>query len=199
MLTGASVDCERVLESWWGQPVNTSTALAFVLAGILVYLRTASIPAGVLIAGVGVGSVAFHGPMPPWGELLHDLTIGWVLIWVVLVETDRQRLWPYGLGGVALGMLTPQIADPTQALLAAAALGIIWRHRHPHRLWILLLLAAGGLVGRLARTGGPWCDPDSTWQGHGFWHLAAASALALWATKPRSDRELSGNAFKPGP
>ena len=80
MLTGASVDCERVLESWWGQPVNTSTALAFVLAGILVHLRTASIPASILIGGVGVGSVAFHGPMPPWGELLHDLTIGWFLI-----------------------------------------------------------------------------------------------------------------------
>jgi hypothetical protein len=198
---GASVDCERILESWWGQPVNTSTALAFVVAGILVYIRGATLPTSGLIAGVGAGSIAFHGPMPSWGELLHDLTIGWVLVWVVLVETERRALWPYAFGGVALLMLTPQIADPIQAVLAVAAVVIVWRNRHPHRLWMLGLLALGGVVGRLSRTGEPWCHPDSIWQGHGFWHLASAVALALWAgsPRPRSDRELSGSAFGPGP
>ena len=201
MPTGASVDCEQILESWWGQPVNTSTALAFVVAGILVYIHGATLPTSGLIAGVGVGSIAFHGPMPPWGELFHDLTIGWVLAWVVLVETQRRALWPYAFGGVALLMMTPPIADPIQAVLAVAGVVIVLRNRHPHRLWILGLLAIGGVVGRLARTGGPWCNPESIWQGHGFWHLASAAALALWAgsPRPRSDQEPSGSAFGPGP
>jgi hypothetical protein len=39
----------------------------------------------------------------------------------------------------------------------------------------------GAVVGTLSRTGWPLCNPDSIWQGHGFWHVASAAALAIWA------------------
>jgi hypothetical protein len=180
VLTGAAVDCERLLEGW-GQPVNTITAFAFVAIAILVLLRGASWATSLLIAGVGIGSILFHGPMPPGAEFVHDLSIGWMLVWIALTQIGRLRLWPGGFGLVGLMMITPAIADPAQALIAALTIVLVIRRRHPFRWQILALLALGSLVGTLSRTGGPWCMPDSIWQGHGLWHLASATALGLWA------------------
>lgn len=183
MPAGAAADCERILEGWWGQPVNTVTAFAFVAAGIVVFIRHRSGPASLLIAGVGAGSIAFHGPMPPWGEFVHDLTIGCLLVWILLAETGRRRWWPYAFGLIGLLMVTPTVADPAQALLAALAIISVLRFRRPRWVPMLSLLSLGAIVGTLSRTGGPWCDPSSIWQGHGFWHLASAAALTLWAEK----------------
>jgi hypothetical protein len=180
VLTGAAVDCERILEGW-GQPVNTITAFAFVAVAIMVLWRGASWPTSLLIAGVGVGSILFHGPMPPGAEFLHDLSIGWVLVWIILSEAGRLRLWPWGFGVVGLLMFTPIIADPGQAVLAAVSIVVVLNRRHRFRWWMLGLLGLGALVGTFSRTDGPWCLPDSIWQGHGFWHVASATALALWA------------------
>lgn len=201
MLSGAAVDCERILESWWGQPVNTCTAFAFVLAGLWVFFRDGSVSTSALITGVGAGSIAFHGPMPIWGEFLHDLTIGWVLIWVILTETKRTRFWPVAFSGVGLMMLAPVVADPAQGVLSIGAIVFVLIGRHPQRFSIVGLLALGAAIGTLSRTGWPWCDPDSIWQGHGFWHLAAAAALALWALPPRqlSARGFAGSVSGPGP
>lgn len=180
MLTGAAVDCERILESWWGQPVNTATAFGFLLAAVVVYLRGASLPTSALIAGVGVGSIAFHGPMPTWGEFAHDLSIVWMLMWVILSEIGRRRLWPATFLVGSLLALTPVLADPSQAMLAAGTVGLILRSRRQTTLGAVALLGLGAVVGTLSRTGWPWCVPDSLWQGHGFWHLAAAASLLIW-------------------
>lgn len=178
----AAADCERILESWWGQPINTVTAAAFVVGAVLVWWRRRDLPTGLLLAGIGAGSIAFHGPMPAWGEFLHDASIVLALAWILLVETGRRAYWPLAFAiGLALSA-APVIADPAQALLAVAAVGVILvsSRRRPQRLAAVGVLAAGAFVGTLSRTGGPLCDPDSIWQGHGFWHLAAASALTLW-------------------
>ncbi|MEI2620306.1 MAG: hypothetical protein V9G09_06160 [Candidatus Nanopelagicales bacterium] len=39
----------------------------------------------------------------------------------------------------------------------------------------------GAVAFALSRTGGPLCDPDSWFQGHGVWHVLTAVALGLWA------------------
>lgn len=181
MLTGAAVDCERILDSFWGQPVNTATSIAFVFAGLAAYLRGASRATATLIGAVGLGSIAFHGPMPPWGEFVHDLSIGWVLAWVILTESMRLRVWPFAFAGVGLLMLTPIVADPIQAVLAIGAIFLVLKSQRPQRFWMLGLLATGAVIGTLSRTGWPWCQPESIWQGHGFWHFSAAAALYLWA------------------
>ena len=120
--------------------------------------------------------------MPSWGEFVHDVSIVVTLVWVLLVETRRARLWPLAFALAAAASMTPAIADPVQALLAVgvlAAVSIPKEHR-ARRLQSVAILALGGVVGTLSRTGGLLCDPDSLWQGHGFWHLAAAASLAIW-------------------
>lgn len=120
--------------------------------------------------------------MPAWGEFVHDVSIVATLVWVLLVEIKRAALWPLGFALAAAASITPAIADPTQALLALGALTAVSlpaQHR-PRRLPAVAILAVGGVVGTLSRTGGPLCDPDSIWQGHGLWHVAAALSLAIW-------------------
>ncbi|HKZ20524.1 MAG TPA: hypothetical protein VJQ57_10470 [Acidimicrobiia bacterium] len=199
MLTGAEVDCERVLSGFLGQPVNTITSLGFVVAGLIAYRRGARPPTATLIAAVGVGSVVFHGPMPSWAEFVHDLTIGWMLVWVILTEMKWLRWWMLTFLAVGLLMLVPAIADPSQAVLSGGAVVLILRR--PEGYLAVGLLAIGAIVGTLSRTGWPWCRPDSVWQGHGFWHLASAAALALWALSPRqpSARGSAGSVSGPGP
>ena len=126
--------------------------------------------------------------MPPWGEFLHDLSIVLTLVWVLLVEMKQERLLGWGLVGGVIASLTPVVADPAQALLAVGACGVMMRAspRRHLRLTALGILAIGALVGTLSRTGGPLCRPDSIWQGHGFWHVAAAVALGLWGSAIRA-------------
>ena len=183
----AAADCERIFQSWWGQPVNTITAAGFIVAGGLIWWRRRDLPTALLIGSIGVGSIAFHGPMPAWGEFVHDLSIVLTLVWVLLVDLKRQHLWPFGFAFGAAGSVTPVLADPAQAVLAVAAIAaiVVPREKRPLRLTAVAILAAGGLIGTLSRTGGPLCDPNSIWQGHGFWHLAAAVALTLWGLQIR--------------
>lgn len=192
MVPGAAVDCERILDSWWGQPVNTATCIGFLIGGIVIWWKGADRVAALLITAIGVGSIAFHGPMPPWGEYVHDVTIVWALVWVILAELGHQRRSPPAFAVTGLLAVTPVIADPSQALLAIAGLGVQLRARdhRPLRLVGVGLLALGALIGTLSRTGWPLCDPDALWQGHGFWHLCSAAALTIWGgwIRPYSSR-----------
>lgn len=195
---GAAADCERILPGFFGQPVNTVTCLGFLIGATVVWRRRADLPTALLLAGVGLGSIAFHGPMFPGAEYLHDVTIVWALIWIVLWEYGRVSWWPAAFLVGAAVSATPALADPGQGLLAAAV--VISQLRRPTRgrLAILAVAAVGAIVGRLAATGGPLCFPDSVWQGHGFWHLSAAAALTGWGLHlhPR-EATLSGSEASP--
>ncbi|HSM45557.1 MAG TPA: hypothetical protein VK969_11125 [Acidimicrobiia bacterium] len=187
MITGAVADCERVLDGFWGQPVNAVTALVFAVAGTwLIRSRPDRLVVGLALIGVGVGSFLFHGPMPPGSQWAHDVTLGWLLAVVGLTALDRPRLvWPaLGVLGVAIA-LAPGWADPLAAagtvfVLAAFLSRPGWRSAVP----AMLLLGFAAIVGRLSATGGPLCRPESLLQGHAFWHLAAAIAVTWWALLP---------------
>ncbi len=190
VMTGAIADCERVLDSFWGQPVNTVTTLAFVVAGLVVAWRTDRGWVAAALLATGFGSFVFHGPMPPWGDWAHDVSLVWLLLVAGLSGTQFERPagWPALVVLAIVIAAAPGAADPLGALAAGYAIfAILWRSRS-RRVWLAVgLLALGAVVGRLSATGGPWCDPDTLLQGHGFWHLASAGAVVLWATAdPRS-------------
>ena len=187
-MTGAIADCERVVHGFWGQPVNAITALAFVAAGLIVAARTRRRRVGVALVATGVGSFLFHGPMPSGSEWAHDVSLAWLLV-VAGAEAAGAIRWS-GLPALAvLGVwfwALPAWADPISAVLAVGAIGtVLLADRSRRSVLSVGLLALAAVVGRLSATGNPWCRPDSLLQGHGFWHVASAAAVLIWATGPR--------------
>ena len=157
-----ATDCERLRSGPVAQPVNTLTSLGYVAgAGIVLRRVGRGNPDGhhpvmvysALLALVGVGSVAFHGPQPAGAKLMHDLPIP-VLLGVALGTPLARRLRG---AEPAPGWTTGRAAALAGTTLAAAA-----------------CYAAG-------RTGAPTCDPESPVQFHGAWHLVSAAAFVVGA------------------
>jgi hypothetical protein len=176
-------DCEAIRDAFLSQPANAITSLSFVIAGVLVSVRNPRRRLfGLAVALVGMGSFAAHGPRLPGSEWLHDVTIAWVLV-VVLVEGFPRR-WSMGAvpGVGALFAVAPVAGD---AVLVALAGLVIGREMLPARrtgagVAAVAILAVGALIGTLSRTGWPLCNPDTLAQGHAVWHVMAAVALAVW-------------------
>lgn len=86
-------DCEALHGGVLGQPVNGLSSLAYVAAAGYV-LRRGGPPAPALaLALVGLGSLLYHGPMPPGAELVHDTALV-ALPAVVLATAWRRRALP---------------------------------------------------------------------------------------------------------
>jgi hypothetical protein len=180
---GALRDCEAFVDVFWGQPANSVTAVAFVVAGLVIILRSDRVWVGVAAMATGIGSFLFHGPLPDHSELAHDATLAWLLLVVAGVGRPWER-WTHLPGLVALVLVSaiPGAADPVAAILALVAIVMILsQDRSIRTVGPLSLLAVVAVLGRLGATGGPLCDPGSLFQPHAVWHLGAAVALAWWA------------------
>jgi hypothetical protein len=74
----AASDCEEIRPGLIGQPANTVSSLAFVVAAVPIARtarrrgRPAWTAVAVASAFEGLGSVAYHGPGGPWAKALHD-------------------------------------------------------------------------------------------------------------------------------
>ncbi|HMG25755.1 MAG TPA: ceramidase domain-containing protein [Acidimicrobiia bacterium] len=211
-------DCERIGQGLLGQPANTLSSLAYVLAGALLLWRAVAgrrhaslgcvVYAAAVIA-VGAGSVAFHGPMPGWGRFAHDLSIAAVLAFVIGYDVALVRGAAVARGLVIFGALTgvcavvltgwPDAADGLDVLLVAGAVAAeVAAARSPAaraladaRVWIVGagVLAIGAILNALGRTGGPWCDADSLVQLHAVWHVVTAFVLWLYGVAVLGPRE----------
>jgi len=77
----AASDCERVRTGRIGQPANTISSLAFVVAAVSIVRaarrrrRPAWLAVALATAVEGVGSAAYHGPGGPRSKRLHDAGI----------------------------------------------------------------------------------------------------------------------------
>ena len=152
---GAS-DCERLRPGLVAQPVNTVTSLGYVVAGAVVMARHHQGDPGRLrqvrlyssmLALVGLGSVAFHGPQPPGARAMHDLPIPALLALAIGTPLVRARRGEPALPG--------------------------WTRRRGGTLAMTTVAGLATYAG--GRTGAPTCDPDSPIQLHGAWHLLSAS------------------------
>jgi hypothetical protein len=155
-------DCERIRDGWLAQPVNALTSLAFVAAAGVVLARTWQ-PArdrrrellaySAVLALVGAGSVAFHGPQPPGAQAMHDVPIP-VLI------------------GLAVG--TPLVRSRRGSDAAPG-----WSRRRGGLVASTFAAALTAYAG--GRTGAPTCAPDSPLQLHGAWHVLCAAGFVTMA------------------
>lgn len=155
-----AADCEAISDGVLAQPIATASSLAFLGAAAWLALRlpargperpAAAAYAG-LVALVGAGSIAYHGPQGPGAQLLHDLPIAAVVATGAMVPVVRLLRGRPALA--AGGVRAAQVAAASAVLgLGAFALG---------------------------RTGSPVCDPTSPLQPHAAWHVLMAAALAAW-------------------
>lgn len=213
-------DCEALLEDVaLAQPANAVSSVAYVAAGLWLLARATrhggaeartQAVYGLALTSVGVGSIAFHGPQPAGARLVHDLTIAAVFAVVagrgarVLLGRSEQvgLLIAAGLTAIAGVVMAarPDAGPPVNAVLAGSAVAmetrLHWTGRRPRRARLLGVaagaLVAGGVVNALGRTGGPWCDPTSLFQGHAMWHLLTAAALGLYGLAAFGDPRRDG-------
>ncbi len=184
-------DCELIAHAFWGQPVNTVTTLAFLVAGVVVARRFALRWIGFALVATGIGSFLFHGPMPPGSQWAHDVSLAWLILVVAGLGQPWERFTRFpGLAvlGVTLALI-PGVADLLAVLLVGVAIFVLlWRDRSPQSVAALAVLAVFAVIGRLGATGGPLCEPESLLQPHGLWHIGAAVVVAWWAlTLPHTD------------
>jgi len=214
----AESDCERIGQGLLAQPANTLSSLAYVLAGALLlwrafaaraHARSACAVYAVTVIGVGVGSVAFHGPMPAWGRFAHDLSIAAVLAFVIGYDVALARGGTVDAGLAVFAVLagacavvlavSPDAANGLDALLVAGAVAAelaaarapAGRATGEARVWIVgvAVLTIGAVLNALGRTDGPLCDPDSPVQLHAVWHVVTAFVLWLYGTGVLGPRE----------
>lgn len=206
---GAS-DCEELGDGFLVQPINALSSFAYVVVGIVIagvaWTRRRSPLESTVYAlclvGIGLGSVAFHGPQPAGSRIVHDLPI---LITVVFIVVHDARLlapafgrwtWPAFLGGSVVATVVTVVDQDAAGILTGVAVAaaiveefFIYRRRlrpdtlRRQRLTLasivtLAVLAASTYV--LGRTGSPACDPDGVFQFHGVWHLGSAVLFGLW-------------------
>lgn len=210
-------DCELIGVSPAAQPVAMVTSLAYVIAGVAVAARAgtrrqAAFAYGVVLALVGAGSIAYHGPQPAWARWAHDLPIA--VLFLIIATVDLHRLgrlrgqtWIVAavIGAVLLGGLfaaAPEAAGPVTGAVvlgaAAAEVAVYARRRRSgiavgaRSPWFLAAFVPLALLAyALGRTGSPLCDPDGLLQIHGLWHVLSAAALSLW---PAATGLLDGDA-----
>ncbi|QDT69118.1 Ceramidase [Planctomycetes bacterium MalM25] len=166
--------------------------------------------------GIGLGSTALHASMTPWGGTLDLLAMHLWGAWCIAFATTRlarggDRLF-LALFTAQIGALLSRLvmgnpysirgSDLFGAMIATAiAIELVgrWRNRRRQRidanylLWAIVTFLAAYACSRVSTSAGPWCDPDSFWQGHAAWHLLCAGSTAFVYLYGRSERLLVGS------
>lgn len=204
-----AADCESLANGVLAQPINAVSSLAFVVAGFLLFVAATrdgyrgplNVGFSVTMVAVGIGSVAFHGPGGVVADWVHDGSISALLVLIVAAEIGNALEWNQRRVVAAWAAVSAVLwsvewiwsraGDTLNAPLAAfAVVGVLATQRAgaPERdertggmLVGLAILALGGLIMLLSRTGGPLCAPNSVLQGHAVWHVLAASGIFVYA------------------
>jgi hypothetical protein len=189
--------CERVSPSFWAEPVNAVSNLAFLIAAIAAFdlWRRAGKSDRAILALVAVGSFAFHTLATRGAMWLDVIPIGLFIYGYFLLAMRRFLLLSWSalmllVGFIALstglGSLIPREAlnGSSGYLPALAALIILGSNLRRNRVRQTLLVAAGLFVVSLAFR---IVDLDmcAAWPlgTHFLWHLLNAAVLytVIWA------------------
>jgi Ceramidase len=115
--------CERLGPAFWAEPVNALTNLAFILAALILWRRTAGLPLAralcVLLFIIGIGSFLFHTRATLWAGIADTAPIGlFILTYLFAIHRDVWA-WPLWLSVFATLAFIPfaLIATPVFAAL----------------------------------------------------------------------------------
>jgi hypothetical protein len=214
--------CERTDWSFWSEPLNALTNLAFLLAAILIARRlrreqgTVAWDAALLAALaalVGIGSFLFHTFATVWA---HSLDLGFIAAFIyVFVARFLTRVAGLGWFGVLVGLavyfalergmraaLPPDALSGSAmylpALLALTAFtAYAWRQSDPAapRLGVAVAVLVVALALRTIDQAVCATWPAGT---HFLWHLLVAWGLYLAATALLAPRRKAGTGNRSG-
>ncbi|NBB97990.1 MAG: hypothetical protein GVY34_07435 [Alphaproteobacteria bacterium] len=99
--------CERSDFSYWSEPVNAVTNVAFVLAAAMVWPRTKGLPLAqgmaIVLAAIGVGSFLWHTHATGWASLADVVPILlFILLYLFAATRDFLGIAPPWAGAVTL-------------------------------------------------------------------------------------------------
>ena len=105
----AQVDnyCERIDPSFWAEPVNALTNLAFILAGLFMWRRVGAWGTGRLLSliliVIGCGSWAFHTQAQVWAGVADVVPIlAFILVYLYLANRAYWSFSPWLSAGLVL-------------------------------------------------------------------------------------------------
>ncbi|MEO0531677.1 MAG: ceramidase domain-containing protein [Planctomycetota bacterium] len=178
-------------------------------------VTTVFYPATLAICSVliGIGSTALHASMTRWSvELDHFGMHVWGTWCIAFTATRLFRkgdraflgLWLAQLGALLTRMVSgrPYLIDGSRLFGAMIVVAVTlelasrWRNRHRQRLDNQYLVAAvvtflvAYACSLVSTNAGPWCEPQSLWQGHAAWHILCAGSTVFVYLYGRSERQL---------
>ncbi|KJZ20924.1 ceramidase domain-containing protein [Loktanella sp. S4079] len=112
--------CERLDPSYWSEPINALTNIAFIIAAIFMWRgaqgqRMARILCAILFA-IGCGSYLFHTHATGWAALADVVPIGvFILFYLFLVHRDILG-WSLPVAVIAMLLFVPFALVSTSAL-----------------------------------------------------------------------------------
>ncbi len=97
--------CERTDPSYWAEPLNAVTNLAFIIVALIMWRRAEGYPAGRALAGIlfaiGVGSYLFHTHATVWAVILDVIPI--VLFSMLYIFLANRDFWNMPIWIAAIG------------------------------------------------------------------------------------------------
>ena len=99
--------CERTDPSYWSEPINAVTNLAFILAALVMWRRCQGLGWGqglaAILFAIGIGSYLFHTHATPWAAALDTTPVLFFsLLYIFLANRD---FWGWAWWAAALGAL----------------------------------------------------------------------------------------------
>ncbi|WOI56875.1 ceramidase domain-containing protein [Palleronia sp. LCG004] len=94
--------CERLSASYWAEPVNAFTNLAFIVVALWLWPKSRGIEAVLcaILFAIGIGSWLFHTHATAWAALADTVPIGIFILTYVFAANRRYFGW-----SVAISML----------------------------------------------------------------------------------------------
>ena len=190
--------CERTDASYWSEPINALTNLAFIIGAIVMWQRCRGLTSGYILAAmlfaIGVGSWLFHTHAKPWAAISDVIPI--ILFSMTYVFLANRDFWgmPVWMALVGAALFLPYSAIVGQAAgtipffrisaeywplpLLIFVYAFLLRRRHPATAHYLAIGAAILCVSLTARSiDEPLCEaiPHGT---HWAWHILNAVMLS---------------------
>jgi hypothetical protein len=103
--------CERTDPGYWAEPLNVLTNVAFLLAAVVMWRRTAGLALGralsAVLFAIGVGSWLFHTHATAWASAADTGAIGvFILVYVYAANRTFWR-WPVWLSALGAAGFVP--------------------------------------------------------------------------------------------